>query len=51
MKKTRKPHIVENITRESAGAEVTPSTLSATLHGNAILAKKVSATLHGNAFA
>ena len=34
--KTTKPQIVENGTRESAGAEVTPSTLSATLHENAI---------------
>ena len=33
--KTTKPQIVENVTRERAGAEVTLSTLSAALHGNA----------------
>ena len=37
--KTAKPQILENITRESAGAEVTPSTLSGTLHGNAFFSK------------
>ena len=49
--KTTKPQILENVTRESGDAEVTPSTLSATLHGNACLCKKMSATLHGSAFA
>ena len=38
--KTTKPQILENVTRESADAEVTPSTLSATLHGNAFFGKK-----------
>ena len=49
--KTTKPKVLENITRESAGAKVTPSTLSGTLHGNAILIQKRSAALHGSAFA
>ena len=38
--KTTKPKVLENVTRESAGAEVAPSDLSGTLHGNAILGKR-----------
>ena len=49
--KTTKPKVLENVTRESAGAKVTPSTLSGTLHGNAMLVQKRSAALHGSAFA
>ena len=48
--KMTKPQVLENVTRERAAAEVTPSTLSGTLHGNAFL-KKMSATLHGSAHA
>ena len=43
-------NILENIGREHHAAELTPSTLSATLPGNVFffVFKKMSATLHGS---